>query len=123
MTAPSSPASSPVIAANAGKWKFPTGKPRNAAIEAKAAAAVKSRFPGASILKTGLDSGEWSITKNYLGIPSYRSMAVLVLAKVPGQSYNCLVFHYLRQNYSGGGTYSAGGTVGEPYDIRFQAGG
>jgi hypothetical protein len=105
----------------ATKWKFPTGKPHNATIEAKAAASVKSRFPGATILKTGMDGSEWIITKNDLGIPRYRSLGVLVLAKIPGQSSPWLVFGYFRQTYTGGGTYSSGGTFEAPSDIRFEA--
>jgi hypothetical protein len=106
----------------ATKWKMPSGKPHNATIEAKAAASVKSRFPGATILKTAMDGSEWIITKNDLGIPRYRSLGVLVLAKIPGQSSPWLVFAYFRQTYTGGGTYSSGGTVEPPSDIRFQAG-
>ncbi|HRK22568.1 MAG TPA: hypothetical protein PLX06_12200 [Fimbriimonadaceae bacterium] len=107
----------------AAKWKFPAGKPKNAAIEARATASVKARFSGATILKSALDSGQWIITKNDLDIPRYRSMGVLVLAKIPGQSSPWLIFGYLRQTYSGGGTYAAGGTFQEPNEIRMQAGG
>jgi hypothetical protein len=108
-----------LMASSASKWKFPAGK-KNAALEAKVAAAIKSRIPGAAILKTALDSGEWIITKNELDIPKYRSMGVLVLAKVPGQAQPWLFFGYVRQTYSGGGTYNSGGTVGDPSDIRIQ---
>lgn len=105
---------------NASRWKFPSGK-HNATIEAKAAAAVKAKIPGATVLKTTLDSGEWIITKNDLDIPKYRSMGVLVLTKIPGQTKPWLVFTYLRQSYAGGGTYNPGGTVQDPSDIRIQA--
>jgi len=107
---------------SAAKRKFPTGKPHNPTIEAKAAASIKARFPGATILKTSLDSSDWTITKNELDIPKYRSMGVLVLAQIPGQKLPWLFFGYLRQSYAGGGTYSSGGTFGEPSDIRLQAG-
>ena len=109
------------MTSSASKWKFPGGK-KNAALEAKVTAAVKSKIPGATILKSALDTGEWIITKNDLGIPSYRSMGVLVLAKVPGQTQPWLFFGYVRQTYAGGGTYNSGGTVGDPADIRIQAG-
>jgi hypothetical protein len=111
-----------VMEKGAAKWKFPAGKTHNATIEAKAAASVKSRFSGATILKTALDSSEWIITKNDLGIPRYRSLGVLVLTKIPGQSHPWLVFGYFRQTYTGGGTYSSGGTFEAPSDIRMQAG-
>jgi hypothetical protein len=112
-----------VMESGASKWKFPAGGGKNPSIEAKAAAAIKARIPGAAIMKTALDTGQWVITKNDLDIPRYRSMGVLVLAKVPGQKHPWLIFGYLRQNYSGGGTYNAGGTFGDPNDIRLQAGG
>jgi hypothetical protein len=112
-----------VMESGASKWRFPSGGGKNAAIEAKASASVKSRIPGATVLRTALESGQWVITKNELGIPSYRSMGVLVLTKVPGQKHPWLVFGYLRQNYSGGGTYVAGGTFNSPNDIRMQAAG
>lgn len=107
----------------ASKWKFPAGKPKNASIEAKATASIKARFPGATILKSALDTGQWIITKNDVDIPRYRSIGVLVLAKIPGQSTPWLIFGYLRQSYAGGGTYSAGGTFQEPTEIRMQSGG
>lgn len=106
---------------SASRWKLSAGK-KNASIESKAAASVKAKLPGATVLKTALDTGQWIITKNELGIPRYRSMGVLVLTKVPGQTHPWLVFTYLRQDYSGGGTYSSGGTVGDPSDVRIQAG-
>lgn len=107
----------------AAKWKFPAGKPKNAAIEAKAAASIKARIPGATILKTSLDRSDWIITKNDIDIPQYRSMGVLVLAKIPGQSFPWLIFGYLRQSYAGGGRYAAGGTFQAPNEIRMQSGG
>jgi hypothetical protein len=106
----------------ATKWQFPSGKPHNATIEAKAAASVKARFQGATILKTGMDSSEWIITKNDLDIPKYRSLGVLVLAKIPGQSSPWLIFGFFRQTYTGGGTYSSGGTFEAPASVRIQAG-
>lgn len=109
-----------VMASSASRWKFPGGK-KNAAFESKAAAAIKSSVPGATILKSALDTGAWVITKNDLGIPTYRSMAVLVLAKVPGQTQPWLFFGYIRQTYTGGGTYSSTGTYSGTYDIRVQS--
>jgi hypothetical protein len=107
------------MTSNASRWKFPAGK-KNAALEAKVAAAVKSKIPGATVLKTALDTGEWIITKNDLDLPKYRSMGVLVLAKVPGQAQPWLFFGYVRQTYAGGGTYNSGGTVGDPSSVRIQ---
>jgi hypothetical protein len=109
-----------LMASSASKWKFPAGK-KNAAIEAKASAAIKGKIPGATVLKTALDTGQWIITKNDLDIPRYRSMGVLVLAKIPGQQSPWLIFTYMRQNYAGGGTYNSGGTFGDPSDIRIQS--
>lgn len=106
----------------ASKWKIPSNKPHNATIEAKAAASIKERFAGATILKTAMDGSEWIITKNDLDIPKYRSLGVLVLTKIPGQSLPWLVFCYFRQTYAGGGTYSSGGTIEAPSDVRFQSG-
>jgi hypothetical protein len=106
---------------NASKWKFPAEGHHNANFEAKAVALVKSKISGATVLKTVLDSGEWIITKNDLDIPKYRSMGILVLTKIPGQTKPWLVFTYLRQSYSGGGTYNSGGTVQDPSDVRIQA--
>ena len=109
-----------LMASSASRWKFSAGQ-KNAAFESKAGAAIKSSVPGATILKSRLDSGTWVITKNDLGIPTYRSMGVLVLAKVPGQSQPWLFFGYIRQDYAGGGTYSSTGTYSGTYDIRVQS--
>lgn len=106
----------------ASRWKFP-GTAHNPTIEAKVAASIKSRFPGATVLKTALDSSEWIITKNDLDIPKYRSLGVLVLTKIPGQSQPWLIFCYFRQTYTGGGTYSPEGEVQPPSDVRIQSGG
>ena len=40
---------------NAPRWQFPAGKPRAPAIEARAASAVRTYFPGATVIKTALD--------------------------------------------------------------------
>jgi hypothetical protein len=109
-----------LMANSASKWKFSAGK-KNAAFESKASAAIKSSVPGATVLKSALDTGAWVITKNDIGIPTYRSMGVLVLAKVPGQSQPWLFFGYIRQTYAGGGTYSSTGTYSGTYDIRVQS--
>jgi hypothetical protein len=109
-----------LMASSASRWKFSAGQ-KNAAFESKAASAIKSSVPGATILKSRLDSGTWVITKNDLGIPTYRSMGVLVLAKVPGQAHPWLFFGYIRQTYAGGGTYSSTGTYSGTYDIRAQS--
>lgn len=105
----------------ASRWKFPSGKPRNASYEAKVAAGVKSRIPGATILKTALDTSDWSIAKNDLGIPRYRTRHVLVLAKVPGQSKPWLVMGNFDQTYTGGGTYSSGGSFSSISYVRIQS--
>ena len=110
------------VEATAPRWKFPAGKPRNAAIEARAAAAVKAKFPGATVLKTALDGPDWRIVKNDLGLPRYRTRGVLVLLKIPGQRLPWLILGSYDQTYSGGGTYS-GGSFAPPYDgVRVQAG-
>jgi hypothetical protein len=106
----------------ASRWKFPSGNAHNPTIEAKVAASLKSRFPGATVLKTALDSSEWIITKNELDIPRYRSLGVLALVKIPGQSQPWQIFGYYRQTYTGGGTYSSGGSVEPPSDVRIQSG-
>jgi hypothetical protein len=108
---------------NAPRWRFPTGKPHNAAIEARAKNGVKAKFPGATIVKTALDGPDWMIEKNDLGIPRYRHREVLVLAKIPGQKWPWLISGYFEQDYSGGGTYDSGGRFAPPYaGVRIQAG-
>jgi hypothetical protein len=96
--------------AGAARWRFPAGKPRNAAIEARSAAAVKAKFPGATILKTALDGTDWRIATNDLGLPRYRTRNVLVLAQIPGQKRPWLILGSYDQAYAGGGTYNSGGT-------------
>ena len=112
-----------VSAMNSGatKWKMPSDKAKNAGIEAKVAASVKARFSGATVVKTMMDSNEWVIAKNDLGIPIHRNIGVLTLLKIPGQTHAWLVFSYYRQTYAGGGTYSSTGTVQIPSNVRFQA--
>ena len=105
----------------AARWKFPAGKPKNATFEAKVAAGVKSRIPGAVVLKTALNTSDWSIAKNDLGIPRYRTRHVLVLVKVPGQARPWLVMGNFDQTYSGGGTYNAGGSFTGISWIRVQS--
>jgi hypothetical protein len=110
-----------VMLQSAPRWKFPAGKSHDAAVEARAAAAVKAKFPGASILKTALDEPDWIVLKNDLGIPRVRKRAVLVLTQIPGQKLPWLIFGYLEQTYSGGGTFNPGGTFGPPFNqIRIQ---
>lgn len=104
----------------AAKWKTFDDKIHNSALETKVAASVKARFQGATVLKTAMDGGEWIIAKNEIGIPEFRSIGVLTLVKIPGQTHAWLVFSYVRQTYTGGGTYSSGGTVQTPSNIRFQ---
>jgi hypothetical protein len=109
------------IEQNATRWKFPAGKPHDAAIEARARAGVKTKFPGATIIKTALDGTDWTILKNDLGIPRYRTRDVLVLVQIPGQKFPWLILGSFDQNYSGGGTYSSGGTFAPPYtQVRIQ---
>lgn len=105
------------IEQNATRWKFPTGKPRNATIEARAAAAVKAKFPGAVVLKTALDGTDWTIVKNDLGLPRYRTRDVLVLVQIPGQKRPWLILGSFDQSYAGGGTYNPGGTFAPPYSV------
>jgi hypothetical protein len=108
---------------NASRWKFPAGKPRDAAIEARAAAGVKAKFPGATVLKTALDEADWRILKNDLGIPRYRTKDVLVLVQIPGQKHPWLIMGGFDQTYSGGGTFNSGGTFAPPYtQVRIQSG-
>jgi hypothetical protein len=112
-----------VVDSNAPRWKFPAGKPHNAAIETRAKSAVKVKFPGATILKTALDDNDWRIEKNEFGLPRYRALDVLVLAKIPGQKWPWLIRGSFEQTYSGGGTYNAGGSFAPPYtDVRLQSG-
>lgn len=103
----------------AAKWKTPADKVQNATIENKVASSVKARFQGATVIKTAMDSNEWIIAKNDIGIPEHRSIGVLTLVKIPGQTHAWLIFSYLRQTYAGGGTYSSSGTVQSPSNIRF----
>jgi hypothetical protein len=112
------------IEANAPRWHFPSGKPHDAAIEARARAAIKAKFPGATILKTALDGTDWKILKNDLGLPRYRTRGVLVLLKIPGQKWPWLVLGSYDQSYAGGGTYNPGGTfaLAESYsEVRVQS--
>ena len=107
---------------NAPRWHFPTNKPRNAAIEARAAAGVKAKFPGATVLKTALDDADWRIEKNDIGLPRYRAHEVLVLTRIPGQKWPWLIVGTYTQTYAGGGTYSSVGSFAPPYyEVRLQA--
>ena len=109
------------IEQNAGRWSFPAGKPRNAAIEARAASGVKTKFPGATVIRTALDSSDWTILKNDLGIPRYRTRDVLVLVQIPGQKRPWLIRGPFDQTYSGGGTFNPGGSFAPPYSqVRIQ---
>ncbi len=106
---------------NAPRWRFPTGKPHNAAIEARVKNGIKAKFPGATILQTALDGTDWTIRKNEFGLPRYRTRDVLVLVKIPGQKWPWLIRGEFDQTYAGGGTYNAGGTFAPPYsEVRLQ---
>ncbi|MDQ3815834.1 MAG: hypothetical protein M3347_18150 [Armatimonadota bacterium] len=105
---------------NAPRWRFPTGKPHNAAIETRLKSALKARFPGATILKTALDGTDWTIRKNEFGLPRYRTRDVLALVKIPGQKWAWLIDSEFYQTYSGGGTFNAGGSVDAPSEVRLQ---
>lgn len=101
----------------APRWRFPTGKPHNAAIETKARNGVKAKFPGATIIKTALDGTGWGIAKNDFGLPRYRTLDVLVLVKIPGQKWPWLILGSYVQTYTGGGTYDSGGSFAPPYSV------
>lgn len=103
-------------------WKFPAGKPHDAAIETRAREGVKAKFPGATILKSALDGTDWRIVKNDIGLPRYRTRDVLVLVQIPGQKWPWLIRGSFDQSYSGGGTYNSGGTFAPPYSqVRLQS--
>lgn len=109
------------IEQNASRWKFPAAKPHDPALEARARDGVKAKFPGATILKTALDGTDWTIVKNDIGLPRYRTRGVLVLVQIPGQKWPWLIFGSLDQSYAGGGTYNPGGTFAPPYSqVRLQ---
>jgi hypothetical protein len=91
-----------VIDGNAPRWQFPAGKPGNAAIETRVASAVRTSFPGATVIKTALDDTDWTIRKNDLGLPRYRTRDVLVLVKLPGQKWPWLILGPYEQDYAGG---------------------
>ncbi len=105
---------------NAPRWRFPTGKPHNADIETRVKNAIKSAFPGATILKTALDDTSWTIRKNDLGLPRYRTRDVLVLLKIPGQKWPWLILGPYEQDYAGGGTYNPAGTFNRYSQARIQ---
>jgi hypothetical protein len=65
-----------IAEANAPRWKFPADRPHNSAIEARAKAWILARFPGSTVLRTALDGPDWSIVKNDLGLPRYRTRGV-----------------------------------------------
>ena len=96
-------------AKNAARLAFPTGKPHDAAIEARVKSAMKSIFPNATVLKIALESDGWGIVKDEAQLPQYRQRAVLVLLKKPGEKWAWLISGNYIQDYAGGGTYNSAG--------------
>jgi hypothetical protein len=82
---------------------------------------VRTYLPGATVIKTALDDTDWTIRKNELGLPRYRTRDVLVLVKLPGQKWPWLILGPYEQDYAGGGTYNSGGTFNRYSQARIQA--
>jgi hypothetical protein len=62
---------------------------------------VGAYFPGATVIKTALDGTDWTIRKNELGLPRYRTRDVLVPGRIPGQKRPWLILGPYEQDYAG----------------------
>ena len=79
--------------------------------------------PGIKILRTGMTETTWQISKNSLGIPTYRSKYGYVLYQMPASFGEKLCryrpFNY-NEDYSGAGTYVKTDKVDFSEKVRFQ---
>ncbi len=88
----------------APKWKLPA-KGQNFYGTGIAKKTVQRWYKGAKVLKTAGSSGQWSISKNALGVPLYRSRFGWILFKVKGSPLCQLRTFALGEDYKGGGKY------------------
>lgn len=82
---------------------------RNPAEETLMKSRVTDLTPATKIFKTGLESANWGIDKNDLGIPTDRYKHGLIYLKPVNADdpYCRMIFVNIVQDYAGGGTYGA----------------
>ncbi len=82
---------------------------RNPAEEALMKSKITDLTPATKIFKIGLESANWSIDKNDLGIPTARYKHGLIYTKPANADdpYCRMIFVNVVQDYAGGGTYGA----------------
>ena len=88
----------------APKWKLPP-KGKGHYGTGIATKTVKRWYKGAKVLQTAGTTGDWSISKNALGVPLYRSRFGWILFKVKGSPLCQLRTFALGEDYAGGGRY------------------
>lgn len=62
---------------------------------------------GLKFLKGGYKKKDWSVSKNSLGVPEYKSRSGYVLMKHPDESKERMYSVWFTREYTGGGTYEA----------------
>ncbi len=93
------------VDAAAPSVKFSGGSDHAAAIEKDAAVQLKTIYPEAKVVASGMHSGAWSFNKNALDVPLSRYRSGSLAFSLPGSKW-CLErdFSWL-ETYSGGGNY------------------
>lgn len=74
----------------------------NESISSRIKAGWAKNYKDRTILKIGTAKSGWTVVKNSLGVPLYRSMGVGVQYKVPGFTYVIEQTISIREDYSGG---------------------
>ena len=88
----------------APQWKLPPKGTSHYGI-ALAKKTVKKGFKGAKVISAAGSAGQWSITKNALGVPQYRSRFGWILFKAKGEPFCQLRTFFISEDYKGGGRY------------------
>jgi|GEM_PF-5904622 hypothetical protein len=96
------------IAKAAKKSRFEKGKKRDSASLKLAKKSLKKM--GFKVVK-GVNTGNWTISKNHVGIPLDRYIGNRVMAKAKGEKF-CRIYEFTTtQTYSGGGRWARGRTI------------
>ena len=82
---------------------------RNPAEETLMKGTVTDLTPATKIFKIGLESANWGIDKNDLGIPTdrYKHGLIYIMPANADDPYCRMIFVNIVQDYAGGGTYGA----------------
>lgn len=103
---------------SAAKWPYPDDKFHDARIEGIVRGQMAA---GVKVTKTSMIAGDWSISKNSLGVITDRYRSGHILFRMPALKWCSLrEFTYL-ESYAGGGRYQPAGSATLSEAVRFQS--